>query len=856
VLVLAQPGCRAPEVEDAVLDRMVHPTASHRWEDELLYSLGAERLAVRLPSPGGPSENPAVVEADFNGRVGGIVAIETEIEGADSGGLSLVWRMESPEGVVEGRSDALLQHSPGGERRRVRFDVGANPAWRGEVGRLRVFADKRIRPALVSRGLWAVRRIAPVPDLEERLESTWRVQVGIESRLARLGWPGEPLQWTVRVPSSGARLRFGLAVPAGDYGDRRHRVIGEGRGRRVELYSELWRPVGLDPSWQEAILDLAPFAGAEVRMTFETMVEGDDGSPPAPSFWAEPVLLGSRLDLPPNLVLISIDTLRADHLSLDGYARPTSPRLDAWAEREAVVFENAISQAPSTLPSHVSMLTGIEAYRHGVHHAPAPDGLNTLAERLGRAGFTTVAVTGGGYLDPYYRLDQGFGTYRSWRWGVEREREFPENLSWVRARLENRPPEPFFLFLHTYEVHPPFRARAEGWGRWRSDPPPAPLVWLAPAESEAKHGFLYEPPPEFEIRGNEGEGDRRLSPSEAIDRYDSSIAFVDAGLGELIDQLRRTGLKNRTVIVVTSDHGELFGEHGLAGHGSLFEPVVRVPLLIAIPEGRRGAARVESQVRLIDVVPTLLELAGVEPDPELDGESLVPLLKARPAPQRRLAWTYAANSNYGLALRSTDQRAWWLNNTAWSPLEGRRRAFERTPDGEEERPHPYESERDLSVFSSMARILSDEIPGLVLDLKASDGAGVHGRLCGDVVEGPTRVKSGGGGSWTLEANGCIHFGIEPGGIGRLIFEQPSGHSLWIEVADGPRVNLDQALDAARRLGPQTLVESAPGWPDAWNGAATGLATLRIEFRRGSAPGHVEAESKAVVEQLRSLGYLD
>ncbi len=151
----------------------------------------------------------------------------------------------------------------------------------------------------------------------------------------------------------------------------------------------------------------------------------------------------------PNIVLISVDTLRADRLS-----QATSPRIEAWAERRAVAFHNTVAQAPWTLPSHASMLTGSGALRHGVNHSyqVAPEELTTVAERLHAAGYTTAGIAGGAWLDPQYGLAQGIERYRGWS-SEQRGDEELEAHAPLAARWLDELQEPFFFFLHTFDVH-------------------------------------------------------------------------------------------------------------------------------------------------------------------------------------------------------------------------------------------------------------------------------------------------------------------------------------------------------------------------------------------------------------------
>jgi arylsulfatase A-like enzyme len=307
----------------------------------------------------------------------------------------------------------------------------------------------------------------------------------------------------------------------------------------------------------------------------------------------------------PNLLLVSIDTLRADRLGCYGYERATSPALDRFAREHARRFEHAVAEAPWTLPSHVTMLSGLHPLRHGVslpEHAPG-GGVELLAETLHGAGYDTFAFTGGGWLSAPWGFARGFDAFHAGE--VDCADNAQKLLEMIRAQAPGRP---WFGFLHTYEVHCPY------------DPP-------------EPYRYLFESPDAtpIEVAGRCGNPDfnsAALAPGQArflSDRYDESIRSVDDGLGAFLAELERSGVLANTVVVITSDHGDEFGEHGRIGHEhSLQREVLEIPLLVAGPGIRPGTAA--EPVGLADVVPTVLELLGLPARPS-DGRSLVPWLR-------------------------------------------------------------------------------------------------------------------------------------------------------------------------------------------------------------------------------------
>lgn len=344
---------------------------------------------------------------------------------------------------------------------------------------------------------------------------------------------------------------------------------------------------------------------------------------------------------PWNVVLVSIDTLRADRLGAYGYERAVSPHLDELAE-EAVVFENAYVAAPWTLPSHMSLFTSLYPTQHGVMHETRTlrKGIRTLAESLASHGYRTAGFTGGGGVAGRYGFDRGFESYvesysgfkkspdQGWRFEHLQEDMF----RWIDTTAD----EPFFLFVHTYDVHEPFLAHEDlqvldpGY-----DGPLVPLHDHDAFSASVLKGLVEDDPAAdatitrflYEVL-NEG----HFSPSDADKRhlvalYDNEVAYVDRGMGSLFQKLEEDGLLERTLVVVTSDHGEELFERGRVQHGeTLYEEILRVPLLMWIP-GYAGG-RSSKLVSNVDIAPTILDLLQLPPEPQFCGNRLFPL--ARP----------------------------------------------------------------------------------------------------------------------------------------------------------------------------------------------------------------------------------
>ena len=313
---------------------------------------------------------------------------------------------------------------------------------------------------------------------------------------------------------------------------------------------------------------------------------------------------------PPSILLISIDTTRADHLGCYGRQPSPTPHIDRWAD-EGVVFERALTPIPITLPAHTTLLTGTLPWRHGVRDNGVyrvPPDLPTLAETLAEAGYDTAAVVGAAVLDRQYGLDRGFGTYDDVKTAggglAIAERRAEQVTDAALARAEHLRP-PFLLFVHYFDPH-----------------------------------AAYDPPAAFAER-------YRGEP------YVGEIASVDAEVGRLGESLEARGLLGNAVVVVVSDHGESLGEHGEATHGVfLYQSTLHVPLVVRAPGWPRGR-RVSGTVSLADVAPTLLDLAGLPALEHADGRSLQAAVDGEADPR----WL-PLESEFG------------LNSYGWSPLVG------------------------------------------------------------------------------------------------------------------------------------------------------------------------------------------
>ncbi len=564
------------------------------------------------------------------------------------------------------------------------FRVENHREWTGEIAMIRFdptsIADRRQQIHFIS----AVDLVPSDSRLTEVTARPWRVDIHGDVRTAVLTPPGHPFRGKFKVPR-GATLRLAQAIETEVSVPVTFRVIIEddGAAERI-LHEQTIAPCTLleECRWSDLEIDLGDLAGQNLQLRFET----ETASPldlfqgfPA---WAGLEVVGfGRTNRPPNVILIVLDTLRSDRLSLNGYARPTTPNIDAWALSRGVNFTQVVAPAPWTLPSHVSIFTGLDTLSHGANTGdPMPADLLSMAERLRDSGYTTHAVTGGAYLTDAYGLMQGFDSYHYFYPPVvdpsEAGNDIVEGIDRSIEWLKKNTDRPFFLLVHTYEVHTPYRAREPFFSRFHEPRPGEPLPPVDTLAFEPIRENGYEMTAGLQARYGSPDSpfqqisDEHFPMVNAL--YDSAVAFADSNVKRLFDELEILGLNDETVVVVTSDHGESLGERNKADHKSLEDWELLVPLVIAAPDKLRAAGRqVSTQVRLIDLFPTVLELVDLKLPTDLDGRSLVPLFDDPERAHPEDAWSYASSSNAGLSLRRAGRFKYTFNNSAWHPIHGR-----------------------------------------------------------------------------------------------------------------------------------------------------------------------------------------
>lgn len=441
----------------------------------------------------------------------------------------------------------------------------------------------------------------------------------------------------------------------------------------------------------------------------------------------------------PDVLLISVDTVRADHLTTYGYARDTTPRIAELA-RESMVFERAYAPTPHTLSSHGSLFTGLYPISHGLVKRGtvlSPD-VPTLAELLSAHGYHTAGFVNAYFLSPEFGFSRGFEHY-DFAHDIDDFRDADATnadiLSWISGIGDG----PLFLFAHFFDPH-------SDWNR---------LPYEAPADFSDR--FVGDPPDSFRAGNGKVWASRYLAllnrertpvSAEArrhlSDLYDAGLAYTDDRVGMLLDALESRGRLERTIIILTSDHGEEFQEHGRMLHTQNYEELMRVPLFVSLPEmrglggpscrGREGGAsarpgRVRGLVQHVDFLPTLAECIGFPAPERVQGSSFLSAVFGGATEREAVYFDTVGDAQRGI-----------LRADGWKLIESRRSGTKRLYHLETD---PAEQQDRSSRHPELVATLTEQLEAHLAEVGA---AGV----AADEISVPEHVHQ------ALEALGYVH----------------------------------------------------------------------------------------------------
>jgi len=525
----------------------------------------------------------------------------------------------------------------------IKIKLGNNE-YTQKIGPLREYVDYHFdvhvtdplgRPLMVmpTDGLFdlvAIKWIKVIPRRADFTQPAGRETVGKgeEYRSSLYVHSPSTMTFEVAVPKQG-RLHFGVGITEKKSPITFHVTVDS---------KDLYAKTVADPDvWVDADLDLAAYSGRSVKLTFATSTEkaGTVG------LWANPLLTTQGPKNRPNVLIYLIDTERADHTSLYGYARDTTPFLKKLGG-QGLVFDDCQVQAPRTKQSTASLMTSLYSYTHGIVHDydTIPKGSTTLAEQLRAAGYVTASIVANPFAGRITGLGRGFDYLDEWavvqRYrtdahdrGTDSEAVNKIAFPW----LEQHKDEPFFLYLHATDPHAPYRPPA-GFEEKFANPAETPEFDRNYKSLGGKIKYAGGT-----VVNRAGAKQAGVNPDRfirrAIDRYDGEILHNDSSLEQLVAKLKQLGTLDNTLIVVVSDHGEEFWEHGWTSHGhSLYQELTHGVFLMWNPKLIPLPRRISEPVQLIDVAPTVLDLIGLKIPEIVQGQSLAPLAKGQPFQRR------------------------------------------------------------------------------------------------------------------------------------------------------------------------------------------------------------------------------
>jgi choline-sulfatase len=450
--------------------------------------------------------------------------------------------------------------------------------------------------------------------------------IGSRSRRALTAGDARTYSFYLEIPEATS-----LVFDYGAEGETRFVVRARADGEEMHVLFDQQTTPG---RWQEAVVDLRRLAGKAVRLELAT--EG----PASPAGWADPELMlpveGARPGRPQdqkqdqkqdqerkpakNLLVLVIDTVRADvYTPFNPQTQVKAPAFDALAA-ESTVFVNAYANENWTKPSVATILSGLYPATHGAKrdNDVLSSEVKLLSEHLQQQQFATAAFIANGYVSDKFGFQRGWDHYTNYireNKPSEAERVFKDAQDWVEKARDRR----FFLYIQTIDPHVPYAVPAEYVRLYHPEPYTGPVGPSLDGHEQAAISAGKK---------KASDADRRWI--QAL--YHGEVTYHDTYMGKFFEALRELGVLDDTLVIVTNDHGEELGEHGRLGHGhSLYEELVRAPLVMRYPARFAPGRRVLDVAENVDIFPTATEVLGLAPVPDLDGLSMVPLIEGRPA---------------------------------------------------------------------------------------------------------------------------------------------------------------------------------------------------------------------------------
>jgi len=390
-------------------------------------------------------------------------------------------------------------------------------------------------------------------------------------------------------------------------------ISGKARHSQILLDTNLSKTAS---QWTEYRLRLQGPSRQLCKLRLSFAIQSAQSQPRIRLAVADSRLISSTPSSRPNIIIISVDTMRADHMGIYGYSRNTTPNIDRFA-KTALIFTNTVSASSFTVPSVASLFTSLYPSEHGAigkdQMTLAPSNL-TLAEILADNGYRTACFSASPFVSPEFGFGQGFQNF----FLINSPHAHALNqllIPWLSAHYQE---QPFFLYVMYFDPHQPYEA-------------PPPYDALFQKDSTGKKLWPDQMLKQKPVRISKLKSSLSATELEFVkSQFDSEVAYVDHFLGELLDQISARGLLDNSLLVLTADHGEEFLEHHGFGHSrTLYREVLAVPFIFYHPAISEPGRKIEQMVRTIDCLPTILDFAGISPPQEIQGRTLKPLLLNR-----------------------------------------------------------------------------------------------------------------------------------------------------------------------------------------------------------------------------------
>lgn len=642
------------------------------WQAEGDLKITEEGLHFTPERPGGGlslSFDPPLNAAHYN-------VFKVRMKLSKGGKCRLSWGSNLSPLDPKGKKNPMIETSvfPGDAFQEYTFALGGDDsaAWAGLIDRL-YFVPVNTRATIM---LDAFRLLYETPD------RPLRMTIG---ELTMEAFYGTQSPWSLRVPPGAVfETHLGMHKQSwqnSPWGTVRFVVtLDTGKGARIPLLDRKMSPgqTPRDREWTPVRIPLHEYAGKKVTLHLEidpcAIPFGDY------AFWGNPVVFSeapAQEAIP--VVLISCDTLRADRLSCYGYFRETSPNLDRWAREEAVLFEYAITPETYTLPAHISMLTGLYPKNHQVSpYTNLAENVVTLPQWLRQRGYITAGfVSHNWWLMPWRGFAQGFDLYNATTLPF---RHIYNTGSLTAQWLDDHQAAKRFLFFHNYDIHSKLNAAGSEKYRLPYDPGDDEFRIFSYG-LDANKAFKDTPKHTLSATDllkafNLGKISFTNEEHDLINAlYDDCIRLVDHEIEELFARLRRQGLYDNALIIVTADHGEGLNERDYYGHNSVYEEECRVPLIVRFPKAEAAGTRYQPQVQLTDIFATVQHVLGAKHDVETDGQSLLALIRGEEEPrpaayvQRRTLSAVRKNDRKLISEQKNLDIQWMYYHLATDPAE-------------------------------------------------------------------------------------------------------------------------------------------------------------------------------------------